>query len=50
MQLQNISSEEPDETMQDVGLNSKPGHWKQLVAAIQMLNSQPKHGVPDCNM
>ena len=45
-----MSSEEPDETMQDVGLNSKPGHRKQFVAAIQMLSSQPKHGVPDCNM
>ena len=45
-----MSSEEPDETMQDVGLNSKPGHRKQFVAAIQMLSSQPEHEVPDCNM
>ena len=50
MQLQNTSSEELDETMQDVGLNSKPGHRKRFVAAFQMLSSQSKHGVPDCNM
>ena len=37
VQLQNMSSEELDETMQDAGLNSKPGHQTRFVAAIQML-------------
>ena len=45
-----MSSEELDEAMQDVGLNSKPGHRKRLVATIQMLSSQSKDRVPDCNM
>ena len=50
MQLHNMSSEELDETMQDVGLNSKPGHRKRFVAAIQMLSLQSNHGVPNYNM